>query len=286
MKTLINTIMNIKIKLSLLLFIGMLINSNDVLAQEFGIQLYSLREQFKEDVPKTIKLISSWGITKIEGGENTYGLPEGEFISLLKENNLETISVGTSFEELQESPNVALERAIAFGADYIMCPWIPHNGDDFTIDDVKLAVAVFNKAGKLFKEAGKELVYHPHGYEFRPYNEGTLFDYMVANAANFNFEMDVYWVQYAGEDPLRLLKKYPNKFSLMHLKDMKKGTKGNNKGHGDVETNVTLGKGSIDIKSLVKKGRSLGIKYMFIEDESSRVVKQVPESLSYLKKIN
>lgn len=127
------------------------------------------------------------------------------------------------------------------------------------------------------------MAYHAHGFEFRPYGAGTLFDYMAENANYFDFEMDVYWVHHAGVDPLKLLKKYPSKFILMHLKDMEKGTKKDDTGHADVETNVVLGTGEVDIAGVVAESKKLGIKYMFIEDECSRVVAQVPKSLKYLE---
>lgn len=277
--------MNTKTRLSILFLLMVFVNFNTIVAQEIGLQLYSLREQFKKDVPKTLELISSWGITKIEGGENTYGVPEDEFIALLDKNNLEIISIGVSFNKLKANPEKEVEKAKKFGAKYAMCPWITHDGDNFTIKDAKNATNVFNKAGKLFKQAGITLVYHPHGYEFRLCKEGTLFDYMAKKAKNFCFEMDVYWVKHGGADPIGLLNKYPTKFLLMHLKDMKKGLIGDNTGHSDVETNVVLGAGQIDIASIVKRGKELGINYMFIEDESSSVVTQVPESLKYLKNI-
>lgn len=250
-----------------------------------GIQLYSLRNQFEKDVPGTMAKISSWGITIIEGGENTYGLEESKFIALLKEHGLKTASVGASFEELRDHPEKSLQRAKAFGASYVMCAWIPHADDYFAPENAKNAVTIFNKAGKLLKEKGITLVYHPHGYEFQPYEDGTVFDYMAKNAAHFDFEMDVYWVVHGGENPMALFERYPDKFKLMHLKDMEKGTVGNHTGHGDVETNVVLGSGMIDIKALVLKGKEHGVEYMFIEDESSRVVDQVPLSLEFLKKI-
>jgi len=153
------------------------------------------------------------------------------------------------------------------------------------VHGVKEAVAVFNKAGKLLKESGITLAYHAHGYEFRPYKNDTLFDYMADNAEYFAFEMDVYWVQHGGADPMTLLNKYPDKFVLFHLKDMEKGVVGNNTGHEDVETNVVLGTGQVDIEGIVKRGRELGVEYMFIEDECSRVVEQVPQSLEFLKGI-
>ena len=251
-------------------------------AQEFGIQLYSLRNQFKKDVSGSLKTISDWGLTNLEGG-NTYGLSFNEFDALLNQYNLDVVSVGASYDDLRDNPEKALESAKQFGAKYVMCAWIPHNGNDFDINKVKEAVAVFNTAGKLLKDAGITLAYHAHGYEFRPYEEGTLFDYMAENANNFAFEMDVFWVQHGGADPMTLLNKYPDKFVLFHLKDMEKSVVGNNTGHEDVETNVVLGTGQVDIEGIVKRGMELGVEYMFIEDECSRVIEQVPQSLLFLK---
>ncbi len=67
---------------------------------------------------------------------------------------------------------------------------------------------------------------------------------------------------------------------------MQKGVVGNTTGSEDVETNVVLGTGQVDIAGIVKKARELGVRYMFIEDESSRVLEQVPQSLRFLKSIN
>jgi sugar phosphate isomerase/epimerase len=253
-------------------------------AQEVGLQLYSLRNQFKEDVPGTLQLIHDWGIKYIEGG-GTYGLPLDEYKELLKKNGLEMVSVGASFEEIRDTPEKAIKEAKAFGAKYVMVAWIPHDGNNFGFEDIKKATDVFNKAGKLLKKEGLTLAYHAHGYEFRPYKDGTLFDYMAKNAKDFAFEMDVFWVKQGGADPLALLKKYPKKFVLFHLKDREHGTKSDNTGGAPDETNVVLGSGDVGIKELVAEAKKLGIKYMFIEDESPDVVQQVPKSLEYLKSL-
>lgn len=271
-------------RMLLWVFLVALPGTAPVLGQEIGIQLYSLREQFKGDVEGSLKLISDWGITSLEGG-GTYGLPLDEFKGLLDKYGLKVTSVGTSYEALQNDVDGIIENARNFGATYVMCAWIPHEGDTFTIEDTRKAVEVFNTAGKKLKEAGLTFAYHAHGYEFRPYQDGTLFDYMAENATDFGFEMDVYWVQHGGTDPLELLNRYPDKFVLMHLKDMEKGVEGNDTGHEDVETNVVLGTGQIDIAGLVKRAGELGMEYLFIEDESSRVVEQVPQSLEYLRKL-
>jgi sugar phosphate isomerase/epimerase len=258
--------------------------TTNVTAQEVGLQLYSLRNQFKEDIPSTLKLINDWGITVLEGGDS-YGMPEEEFKGLLAKNNLKVVSIGAGFNDLANAPEEVVKKAKSYGANYVMCAWIPHDGNNFDISDTQKAVEVFNKAGKILRDNGLKLAYHAHGFEFRPYKDGTLFDYMAQNAKYFDFEMDVYWVHHGGEDPLKLLKKYPSKFILLHLKDMEKGTKKDDTGHADVETNVVLGTGEVDIAGVVAEAKKLGIKYMFIEDECSRVVEQVPKSLKYLEGI-
>lgn len=275
-----------KLKLTLLTLSVIFAFSSTVLnAQEVGLQLYSLRNQFKTDVTGTLDIIESWGITKLEGG-GTYGMSMEDFKKEIADRKLEVVSVGAGFGDLEKNVDKVIANGKAFGAKYVMCAWIPHDGDNFTIEDTEKAIAVFNSAGKKIKAAGMTLAYHAHGYEFRPYKNGTLFDLMAQKATDFAFEMDVYWVHHGGEDPLGLLNKYPEKFVLLHLKDMEKGVKGNDTGHEDVETNVVLGTGQVNIAGVVKRAKELGIEYMFIEDECSRVVEQVPQSLEFLKSLN
>jgi sugar phosphate isomerase/epimerase len=253
-------------------------------AQQVGLQLYSLREQFKKDVPATMAKVKSWDVKLVEV-HSTYGLSTEDFKKLLNQNGLSVISVGGEFKDLQTDPMKVVGLAKALGATYVMCSWIPHKGNDFTFDDARRAVDVFNTAGKLLKENGLALCYHPHGYEIRPYQGGTLFDYLVKglNADYVNFEMDVFWVKHAGRDPVALLKKYPKRFPLMHLKDRKPGTPGNQNGSADVETNVVLGAGDVGIAAVMKAAKEMGVKYAFLEDESSRSEQQIPLSLAFLK---
>lgn len=250
--------------------------------QTIGVQLYSFRNQFKTDIPGTLEKISRMGIREVEGGD-TYGMPFDEFKALLQKNKLKVVSVGADFKKLSQDPQASVEQAKRFGAKYVMVAWIPH-GETFTIDDAKNAVEVFNRAGKILKEHGVSLCYHAHGYEFLPYEGGTIFDYMIKqmNPEYANFEMDVFWVKHPGQDPVALLKKYPQRFPLMHLKDRRPGTEGNQKGEADVETNVVLGSGDVGIAEIMKAANQAGVKHYFIEDESSRSMEQVPKSLAFL----
>ena len=109
----------------------MFTSSSTLSAQEIGLQLYSLRNEFKTDVPGTLAQIQKWGIKEIEGG-GTYGMPIEDFKKLLKQYNLKTVSVGADFQKLSDDPQSIIENAKAFGAKFVVCFWIPHNGDEFT----------------------------------------------------------------------------------------------------------------------------------------------------------
>ena len=193
-------------------------------AQDIGVQLYTFRKQIPNDVPGTLEKIRAMGVKNLEGG-GTFNMPMPEYKALLDKLGFKMISIGADFKKLQEDLPSIINEAKAFGASYVVCFWIPHTGNDFTLDDAKKAVEVFNTAGKTLKENGLNLCYHPHGYEFRPYNNETLFDYLVKNMnpAYANFEMDVFWIKHPGQEPVALLKKYNGRFPLMHLKDRKPG---------------------------------------------------------------
>src|SRR5205809_4653069 len=97
--------------------------------------------------------------------------------------------------------------------------------------------------------------------------------------------MDVFWIKHPGKDPVALLTKYPSRFPLLHLKDRKPGIAGSQSGTADVETNVVLGTGDVGIAEIMKAAKEVGVKYAFIEDESSRSETQIPKSLAFLKSL-
>lgn len=273
-----------KICLSLLSFLQCLpFLFQTAAAQEIGLQLYSLRDQFPKDVQGTMAKVKGWGIKEVELA-GTYGLSTDNFKEIIIQNNMKVISTGADFEKLATDPQAAANEAKALGAKYVVCFWIPHVENDFALDEAKNAVNVFNKAGKVLKENGLSFCYHPHGYEFRPYQKETLFDYLMKNldAQYVNFEMDVYWIKHPGQDPVALLKKYPNRFPLMHLKDRQHGTIGNLNGRSDVETNVVLGTADVGIATIMEAAKKVEVKHFFIEDESSRSEQQVPLSMAFL----
>jgi sugar phosphate isomerase/epimerase len=96
-------------------------------------------------------------------------------------------------------------------------------------------------------------------------------------------EMDIFWIVHAGQDPVQLMEKYPDRFVMLHLKDMKKGTPtGLLTGHTDVNNDVAFGTGQIDLPAILNEAGKIGVKWSFIEDESKDSEQQIPRSLRYL----
>ena len=273
-----------RIVISALLLMFLVNNMSN--AQEIGLQLHSFRDLFAKDVAGTMAKVRKMGIKEVEL-YGTYGLEFPEFIKILAQNEISVVSYGAQFDKLKDFPQTLADEARSYGAKYVVIFSIPFEGESFTVEDADKAAAVFNAAGKIIARNGLMLCYHPHGYEFKPYKDGTLFDYMVEkfDSRFVQFEMDVFWVKQAGQDPLALLKKYPNRFVLMHVKDRKKGTKNTDNGKADIESNVVLGTGDVGIVEVVREAKKLGIQHLFIEDESSKAEEQVLKSIRFLRTV-
>lgn len=265
------------------------LTAHDTNAQAIGMQMGSMRQMYKEGMPAVLAKLKELGVTELEGGAGR-GNKE-EFKQLLKEYGMTLVASGAAFEKLEDPDSLQkiIANAKEMNVPYVVCYWIPHKGDDFTFADMKRGVEVFNKAGKTLAENGIGLWYHAHGYEFRPYEggKGTMFEYMMKNTdpKYINFQMDVFWMKNPGQDPVKLLKKYPNRWKSLHLKDRRIGTPNNLNGRQDKETNVVLGTGDVGIEQVMKTAVKLGIRHFFIEDESSRALEQVPQHIAFLKSI-
>ena len=274
-----------------LLFLGTLAQAAEFSGDfkgPLGLELYTLRESFKTNVPATLDKVKAMGFTEIEGGGD-YGLGLEKFNALLRERGLKMVSAGFGYEALKQDIAGAVRRAEAFGVKFVMCAWIPHAESGFTEADVRRAAADFNAWGAAFKAAGITFAYHPHGYEFRPLSEGsprTHFDLLVAETKPefVSFEMDVFWVTHPGQDAAKLLAKYPNRWALMHLKDLRRGAPtGIHTGHAPQSDDVPLATGQVNWPAVLKQAAAVGVKHYFIEDESAAPLDAVPVSMKYLQ---
>jgi len=248
-----------------------------------GLQLYSLRNQFAKDVPGTLDIVRDYRLKYVELA-GTYGLSPEQFNKELKSRGLVAVSGHFSFERFRDDPEGVATEAKILGLKYAGCAWISHKAP-FDEKGCRDAIAVFNKAGEVLAKNGIKFFYHIHGYEFHPYAGGTLFDLMMKETKPkfVTYEMDVFWAVHAGQDPVKLLEKYKNRWELTHLKGMKEGTQtGLLTGQSDVSNDVALGAGQIDYAPFLRAAKKAGVKWHFIEDESPSSERQIAESLQYL----
>jgi sugar phosphate isomerase/epimerase len=249
-----------------------------------GLQLYSLRDQFAKDgVVPTLDKVAKWGFKYVEVA-GTYGLSTAEFKAELDKRGLVPIGSHFPYERLRDDIAGVIKDAKELGLIYVGCAWIGHQAP-FDEKQCRAAAAVFNAAGKAVAEHGLKFYYHNHGYEFGPHGSGTLFDLLVAETdpQYVYFQMDVLWTVFPGQDPAKLLEKYPDRWLLFHLKDLKKGVAtGSLSGSTELTNDVALGTGQVKWPALLRAAQKVGVKYYFIEDESPTVVEQIPQSLRFL----
>ena len=250
-----------------------------------GLQLYSLRDQFPKDVPGTLKKVHDYGFKYVELA-GTYNLTPEQFKKELDAAGLVPIATHFPYERLRDDIEGVAREAQALGLQYAGCAWIPHEGN-FDEKQCRAAIEVFNKAGEALAKHNLKFFYHTHGYEFQPFENGTLFDLLLKETKPkfVQYEMDIFWIFFPGQDPAAILQKYGKRFALMHVKDIKKGVKGDLTGHTDVSNDVILGSGQIDLAAVLKAAKKAKVKWYFIEDESPTAADQIPQSLRYLEQL-
>jgi len=253
-----------------------------------GLQLYSLRSQFKlKGVARTLDTVKEFGITQVELA-GTYDMSAAAFKAELEARGLKAVSAHFPYKRWKDEPQAIAQEAKTLGLQYAGCAWADHKApmDEAQARDI---AAVFNKAGEVLSKEGITFFYHLHGFEFQPWKDGeTLADLIIkeTDPQKVKFQMDVLWIVFPGQDPVKLLEKYAGRWELMHLKDLKKGvTTGILTGKTDVENDVILGTGQMDWPAILATAQKVGVKYYFIEDESSRSEAQVPESVKFLGQV-
>ena len=252
---------------------------------KIGVQMYTYRNSYANGMAAVLDSIKSLGITEVEGPNPKNVTPE-EFKKMLADRNITMPSIGADYSAITKDPESIIKTAKFFDSKYVMVAWIPHS-KTFTIDDAKKAVDDFNRVGKILKEAGLTLCYHDHGYEFGPYGDGTLFDYIAqkTDPKYLSFEMDIMWTFHGGADPAKLLYKYKGRWKMAHLKDIRKGIANDLTGGTDTHNDVAVSTGQINYPEVLKAAKAVGIKHYFIEDESPDHATQIPVTIGYLKSV-
>jgi sugar phosphate isomerase/epimerase len=253
---------------------------------DVGLELYSLRREIALDLPGTLAHVKAMGFREVEV-PGYYGLTPEAFRSALDATGLRATSLVAQWDVLEKGIEPVTKDLATLGANWAILPWIPHK-ERFERTDAEGAARKMNAWGAAFAMAGCRLAYHPHGYEFQPVTEGTLFDVLAAQTdpAVVHFEMDTFWIAWPGQDCVRLLEKYPRRFRMMHLKDLRKGAgPGNLTGSAPDEDSVAIGDGTIPWTQVLTIAKQQGCEEYYIEDESPVAAKQIPRSLEFLKSL-
>ncbi len=252
-----------------------------------GLQLYSLRAQTKESTTGALDIAKSYGIKEVELA-GTGDLNAEQFSAELKKRGLVAISMHAGHQLLDKDLATVISDAKTLGVKYVICPYPKLDKEKVFSEAIAHQMAKdFNKWGEAFKKEGIKFGFHAHGLEFRTGPNGeTMFDILVreTNPEFVNFQMDVYWVYYAGQDPVKLLQKYPKRWTTLHIKDMLKGlATGVHTGNTPPTGKVTVGQGQIDYPAVLRQAQKNGVQYYFLEDETPTPLQCIPDSFKYLR---
>ena len=254
-----------------------------------GVQLYTVRDLMKEDFDGTIAKVAQVGYKEVEFA-GYFGHTAEQVKDVLQKNGLTAPSTHVQYDELDEKFPSVIEFSKTVGMDYIICPWIP---EDFrkSPDIWKQASDKFNKCGEQTKKAGIQFGYHNHWFEFLPTNGKLPYDELLkdCNPDLVKMEMDLCWAVAAGADPVKYFEKYPGRFPLVHVKDLKtrpKITSGGAQNYGDTVDLTEVGSGIIDWKRIFAHSQQAGIKHYIVEhDHPKQPIESITKSYQYLENL-
>lgn len=252
---------------------------------DFGIQLWSVRQDMAKDAKATLAALSGFGYRQIESfGDGDpmnmfWGMKPKEFKTYLDSINLTIVSSHcdadyTLNSDRREEFKKLADDVAGIGMKYLINPFMIQLK---TIDAFKNAAEEFNKQGEICKQAGLRFGYHNHNYSFKKIEDLFPQDVLMqhTDSSLVDFEMDIYWVVDAGQDPVHWLKKYPGRFRLCHIKDHYSDSKTISLKEKEVaeepelglNVSCDLGSGKINFPPILKAAKAYGMKYFLVEQE-------------------
>jgi len=238
------------------------LSSEEKKLKNFGIQLWSVRDDLAKDPKGVLSQLASYGYKQIESFEGSKGMFWGMTNKEFKAH-MDTIGskIISSHCDISKDFEKKAAEAAEIGMKYLICPW---KGPQKDIDAFKKFADEFNQKGEICKKNGIRFAYHNHDYSFVNMNGEMGQDVMMKNTDPnlVDFELDMYWVVAGGQDIEAWLNKYPKRFRLCHVKDRKKGATATEK-----DASVVVGTGSIDYTKILKTAKKQGMEYYIIEQE-------------------
>lgn len=259
--------------------------------KNIGIQLYTLRNQIKEDVAGTMAAVAKAGYQQVE----CYGFPNAaEMIAAAKDNGMAVNSSHFAWESVTQPDKEGvpafssiLEQAKEAGISHLVVPYI-HARNREDLDGYRTLAERMNKAAVEAETAGIQLAYHNHAFEFEPKESGKSgFDIFVEECVpEMKFEVDVFWAVVGGKDPVDLINSLKGRVSQLHLKDLEKGTEVPNFGKLPKEAFRELGHGMIPMEPIIKAAAGVGVDHCHVEqDQSPDPISSIGTSMKHLESL-
>lgn len=240
-----------------------------------GLELYSVREMLPTDYEGTLKQIGALGYREVEAA-GFYNHSASQVKPAMQQAGLRCVSAHYSYDDL----HAKLDQIVAFskevGLETIVCPGpgrkdpSHYHGrpDVFTLEDWRWNAEQFNKIGERVHAAGLKFGYHNHTREFKKQGGVTPYDELMrlTDPSKVTMEMDCGWVIVGGGNPIELLRRYPTRISMLHVKDFK-WTKSSDPESAPPPA-AELGRGVIDYRPIFEAAARTGhIKHCFVEQE-------------------
>jgi sugar phosphate isomerase/epimerase len=254
-----------------------------------GVQLYTVRDLMKSDFEGTIAKVAAIGYKEVEFA-GYFGRTPQQVRAVLDKNGLKAPATHVQYDELDEKFPAVIEASKTIGLEYIVCPWIPEDLRK-SPDIWKQASEKFNRCGEQSKKAGMQFAYHNHWFEFLPVDGKLPYDALLelCDKDLVKMELDLCWITTAGGDPLKYFDRYPGRFPLVHVKDLKKLpviTAGGPQNFGDTVDLTEVGSGIIDWKRIFAASDKAGIKHYIVEhDHPKAPLESIAGSYAYLNKL-
>jgi len=259
--------------------------------EKIGVQLWTVREAMKQDFEGTLAKVAATGYREVEFAGYFEHSPQ-EVRATLDRHGLVAPSGHVDYDSLGEKWPQVIEASKVIGQGYIVNPDI---GDGLReqSDGWKRAAETFNRAGEASKKAGIQFAYHNHWFEFLPVHGRRPYDILLEECDPdlVKMELDLCWIAVTGQDPLVYFHRYPGRFPLVHVKDMKKipspavvaAITSEDQFFPDM---ADVGEGVIDWKRIFAKSEEAGIRHYFVEhDDPKSAFDSIRVSYNYLQRL-
>jgi len=231
---------------------------------QVALQLYTLREHLKtpSDIATSLKKVREIGYSSVQAS-GMGPIPEADFVQILKEEGLTLCATHESGPEILNETEKVIERLHKLDCKHTAYPY-PAGINFGEPGAVAKLAAELDVAGAKMKAAGLTLSYHNHGNEFFKIDGVSILEsiYALTNPAHLAAELDTYWVQYGGANPVDWCKKMAGRMPLLHLKDFSCGL--DNKAYF-----CEIGNGNLDFHGIIAAAEDSGCEWFIVEQDST-----------------